>query len=41
MCYLEELLDYEGRLDGRDAAGRDEENVGVALAAVCRCGEVS
>jgi hypothetical protein len=40
MCYLEELLDYEGRLDGRDAAGRDEENVGVALAAVGRCGEV-
>jgi hypothetical protein len=37
---LEELLDYEGCFDGRDAAGCDEENVCVSLVPISRCGEV-
>jgi hypothetical protein len=37
---LKELLDYEGCFDGRDAAGCDEENVGVSLAPASHCGEV-
>ena len=38
--YLEELLDDEGRLDGCDAAGRDEEDVCVSFAPVACCGKV-
>ena len=35
--YLEEFLDYEGRLDGGDAAGRDEEDMCMPFApSVCR-----
>ena len=35
--YLEEFLDYEGCLDGGDAAGRDEDDVRMSFApAVCR-----
>ncbi len=38
--YLEELLDDEGRLDGCNAAGRDEEDVCVSFAPVACCGKV-
>jgi hypothetical protein len=38
---LEELIDYEGRLDGRDAACCDEQDVCVPFALVGRCGELS
>jgi hypothetical protein len=37
---LEELVNYEGRLDGRDAARRDEKNVRVSFALVDCCSKL-
>jgi hypothetical protein len=39
--YLEELFDYEGRFDGRNAACRDEKNVRVSFALVGLCCKLS
>jgi hypothetical protein len=38
--YLEEFLDYEWRLDGGDAAGRDEEDMCMSFAPAFFCSEV-
>ena len=40
LTNLEELVDYEGRLDGRDAACCEEKNVRVPFALVGRCGKL-
>lgn len=40
VANLEELLDYEGCLDRRNAARCDEKNVCVSFAPVFCCGEI-